>query len=96
MVGGLLILPQFQVGTPELETDRIYLGVDVLGLLQLLDRLLESPQAQLRATDDIMGRGRVRVHARHLPCESDGLFTLARQQAGIRQVNQGVRMARLQ
>src|SRR5438093_1645468 len=82
LIGGLLIMLQLHVRAPELEADGIHFGVDVLGLLQELDGLIELPQAQVRAAADVISRRGFGVQTQYLLREFEGIFALAREETG--------------
>src|SRR5437773_5339702 len=81
LIGGLLIMLQLQVRAPELETDGIHFGIDVLGLLQKLDGRLELPQPHVGAAADVIsGRG-IGVQTQYVLREFEGILSLVGLQA---------------
>ena len=88
-------MPQLHLGAAKLEADSVDFWIDVLGLLDELDRFLEFPQAHVRATSDVTGRRGIGVHAQYLLRELDGAVALVREQTGVGKIQQRVGMSRL-
>ena len=62
----VVVILQALIGDAELEADFVHRLVDVLGLLQRLECLLELALPQVRATGQVMRGTGERVHAEHL------------------------------
>ena len=86
---------QALVGQTEMQAHRVHARIDVPRLLEELHRVGEMPLPQLGQTGHVKRRRRGALRRQHRRRELQGAFVLIREEAGIGQVQLGVRMIRL-